>query len=319
MPRYFIRDNAIIETKGVGREGYVRGSSMFGPIEIKADAGRALIEAKRRQDAKREAQRAAAKAAGMGMVECPSRPRVIGEQKYRMNRKEVRKRAIAYSLLSRSMRFLAFYSISFPLGIPDEVAYDIWNRVLTRLRQDAGLRSYLWVSERQQNGTTHYHMLTNDWMDVREVNRYTAVAIEHEVEAGRCTWGRSSLQRYNGVDVKAVVRQRGGMGQVNTLRVVHQVCSYLAKYMSKETHTSARRLWHCSRLVSALVTTAEVSEMDIKAIIEEQRIDINQCKVVTFEWCAITFVSTISSYEYRYYVSRINDEIDYFFQTHNLY
>ena len=52
MPRYFIRDNAIIEAKGVSREGYARGSSMFGSIEIKADAGRALIEAKRRQDAK---------------------------------------------------------------------------------------------------------------------------------------------------------------------------------------------------------------------------------------------------------------------------
>jgi hypothetical protein len=38
----------------------------------------------------------------------------------------------------------------------------------------AGLSTYLWVAERQKNNTIHFHLLTNDFMEIRIVNEFMA-------------------------------------------------------------------------------------------------------------------------------------------------
>jgi hypothetical protein len=78
------------------------------------------------------------------------------------------------SRLEKSRKFLAFYSIRFPVGLPDEKAYKIFNTWFTRCRRDSGLKTYLWVAERQKNGTIHFHLLTNDFLPIKAVNGYMA-------------------------------------------------------------------------------------------------------------------------------------------------
>jgi len=90
---------------------------------------------------------------------------------YRLNKSKVRKKCYAMCRLKKSKEFMAFYTITFPQGLTDELCYKLFNTWLTRCRKSAGLTSYLWVAERQKNGTIHYHLLTNDYMKIGEVNR----------------------------------------------------------------------------------------------------------------------------------------------------
>jgi len=72
--------------------------------------------------------------------------------------------------LKCSRRFIAFYSVSFPEGTTDDQAFECWNLWLTRLRKTYNLLNYIWVTERQKNGTIHYHMLTNNYMPILQIN-----------------------------------------------------------------------------------------------------------------------------------------------------
>lgn len=170
---------------------------------------------------------------------------------------KVRDKCDAFFTLRASRAFCAFYSISFPGGISDEVAFRLWNVWLTRVRKYKAKFEYLWVTERQGNGTVHYHLITNSFLNIRVVNHYMAAAIGTAVARGECSWGDSSKELYNGVDVQRVHNAKG-------------VSRYLTKYLTKkkkdkdgnviEVDNRFKHLaWHCSRRVSALFTTQIVN------------------------------------------------------------
>lgn len=170
---------------------------------------------------------------------------------------KVRDKCDAFFALRASRAFCAFYSVSFPAGISDDVAFRLWNVWLTRIRKDKKRFDYLWVTERQGNGTIHFHMITNSFLNIRVVNYYMAAAIQTAVDAKECEWGDSSKSIYNGVDVKRVHNSKG-------------VSRYLTKYLAKkkkdkdgnviEVDNRFKRLaWHCSRRVSALFTARIVN------------------------------------------------------------
>ena len=94
---------------------------------------------------------------------------------YKLNKSKVRKKCNALGRLEKSKKFLAFYSISFPNGLTDETGYKIYNTWLTRCRRDSGLKTYLWIAERQKNGTIHFHLLTNNFMPIKKVNGFMAL------------------------------------------------------------------------------------------------------------------------------------------------
>lgn len=170
---------------------------------------------------------------------------------------KVRDKCDAFFALRSSRAFCAFYSISFPLNISDDVAFRLLNIWLTRIRRDRKRFDYLWVTERQGNGTIHFHLITNSFLNIRVVNYYMAAAIQTAVDAKECSWGDSSKSLYNGVDVKRVHNSKG-------------VSRYLTKYLTKkkkdkdgnviELDNRFKHLaWHCSRRVSALFTARIVS------------------------------------------------------------
>lgn len=162
---------------------------------------------------------------------------------YTLNKSKVRDKCTAFFELERSRKFCAFYSVSFPEGSKEEQIYKVWNSWLTNLRKTYGLRDYLWVAEYQKNGTLHYHMLCNVYMNIKRVNRAMGVALFHNDMLG------TTIDKYNGVDVKKVTNNRGGLN------------AYLTKYISKsEEHIYKRAPWRCSQSVSALFTSVQIDE-----------------------------------------------------------
>jgi len=199
---------------------------------------------------------------------------------YKLNKTKVRKKITALCRLDHAIKFIAFYSISFPSDADDDVLYKIFNKWLTNCRKRYGLQTYLWVAERQKNGTLHFHLLTTNKMAIRAVNNAMAIAIDNEVRSGNMTWGATSADKYNGVDVdspqKPKRRQSETRNQyrdrlnrnsnVDRKKVISWIASYLTKYLTKNEIEFKHLPWHCSRDVSALFTSIVISDDDMENV-----------------------------------------------------
>jgi hypothetical protein len=172
------------------------------------------------------------------------------KRKYKLNKSKVRKKCYAFSRLEESKKFFAFYSISFPCGLPDEIGYKILNTWLTRCRIDSGLKSYLWVAERQKNGTIHFHLLTNDYMEIKKVNGFMASCLETVKKNGIEELKEIKTKKYNGVDVKKIEEDRKSL------------FGYLTKYITKNEIEFTHLPWHCSRDISRLFTTENFEKQE---------------------------------------------------------
>ncbi|MFT4224335.1 rolling circle replication-associated protein [Dysgonomonas sp.] len=197
---------------------------------------------------------------------------------YKLNKKKVREKCSAFFGLKQSRKFLAFYSISFPMGFPDDYAFKCFNTVLTRLRKNCGLRSYLWITERQKNGTIHFHMLTNNFMYVRKFNYYMAKAIETQIDKHNIDVNFDML-KYNGVDVRHVNNNKKALN------------CYLTKYVSKNTIIFYRLPYHSSHDISELFTAETFVNTDSSdfAPIKEALKHITTF-VVDNEYCTIEYL-----------------------------
>lgn len=171
---------------------------------------------------------------------------------YMLNKSKVKKKCYALSRLPKSKKFLAFYSISFPVNLLDQVCYKLFNIWLTRCRKTGGLNTYLWVTERQKNGTIHFHLLTNDFMEIKTVNGFMAKALKTEKKNGNDALKEANTEVYNGVDVRRVGDNRKSL------------LGYLIKYVAKNNIEFYRLPWHCSRDISRLFTSINFDEPDDK-------------------------------------------------------
>src|SRR5882672_5429603 len=90
---------------------------------------------------------------------------------YKINKPEIRARI--HTLVEcqpEQSKELYFWTVTFPMRTSDDVIYRIFNIWLTRLRKEKMLRDYLWVAERQQNGTLHFHIAIPHKMSVKKAN-----------------------------------------------------------------------------------------------------------------------------------------------------
>ncbi len=185
-------------------------------------------------------------------------PRKRKDEHY-LNKTKVRDKCTAFFELERSQKFCAFYSVSFPKGMPEDVIYKCWNTWLTNLRKTYGLKDYVWVAEYQQNGTLHYHMLCNVRMEIQRVNRAMGICLFHQ---GYLT---TTIDKYNGVDVKKVHGSRENLN------------AYLTKYVSKQDNFIYKHSpWRCSQSVSALFTSMMIDAKDSLTLLQELSSRITQ-------------------------------------------
>lgn len=201
-------------------------------------------------------------------------------KRYTLNKSKVRRRCHALSRLEKSKKFLAFYTITFPEGLLDKECYKLFNLWLTRCRKTSDLNTYLWVAERQQNGTIHFHLLTNDFMEIAIVNGYMAKALTNAKKKGNEKLTIVETEKYNGVDVKRVGQKKKSL------------ISYLTKYITKNNIEFYRLPWHCSRDVSRLFTSMYFEDEQSEEILrklpqDEKNYHIHEsdyCKVAAFKF-----------------------------------
>lgn len=179
-------------------------------------------------------------------------------REYRMKKTKVRDKCQMLFNTKAGQNFIAFYSVSFPLGISDDDAFKVWNYWLTFLRKEQRLKSYLWVTERQKNGTIHYHMLTCDYMPIRRTNDALRTILKNYNAKYKRGW--QNIENYNGVDVFSVWAKNGkhvkrGFQRIGKNQGAARISQYITKYVSKNNDTFSHLCWHCSRCVSALATS----------------------------------------------------------------
>lgn len=212
----------------------------------------------------------------------------------KLNKKKVVDRALAFSYVKQAQKFLAFYSVSFPTGMSEEDIYSAWNKWLTNCRRYYGLKNYLWVAEKQENGTLHYHMLTTEFMRIQDVNGSMATTLDnmgvftdaeteyYNRQKKEVAKGRLTAKNYNGCDVVRVFGDK------------KRVIAYLTKYISKSQIYYKRQPWHCSRSVSALFVAENIDSRKLKSAFENME-DENVCaKVVTNDWAQVVYTNVYS-------------------------
>ncbi len=211
-----------------------------------------------------------------------------------MDKNKVRSKIVAYANLKRSKMFMAFYSISFPIGMSDDLIRKVHNTVLTRLRKSNGKFSYIWIAERQKNGTLHFHMLTNTFFNIRIINYFYAKAIHNILIKSDLGTVKFDYKLYNGCDVKRVYS-------------VQKLTKYLTKYVTKNNEKMDGLLWNCDKTVSALVTHLYLNEKEFQSIYSKLIYMFSVSKETSFEGCFMDFdVYNYGSYKPKIIFENLN-------------
>jgi len=173
--------------------------------------------------------------------------------KYSIDKKQVTHRIRNFVNQMKGEKLLYFWTITFPKSTTDDTAYILMNKWLTRLRQEKMLREYLWIAERQENGTIHFHMTINKKMNVQKANKYMRASIMHCINKSEITYSRDQAMKYNGVDI---AKDRKTRRVINFAKQSKQkaLTNYLTKYVTKNNEKFIHLAWHSSRGYSNLVT-----------------------------------------------------------------
>jgi hypothetical protein len=163
------------------------------------------------------------------------------KRKFKINKKCVIQKSLSLSSLKQSQKFLAFYSISFPKGFPDESAIKCLNSWLTKIRQNSLKFNYIWVAERQKNKTIHFHILLNKWLNIKITNFYMSKSINATIISDKLFDLNFDYKKYNGVDVIRVNNSK-------------DVSNYITKYTTKGKDVFNCKAWGCDWLTSRLFT-----------------------------------------------------------------
>lgn len=172
---------------------------------------------------------------------------------YTVNKKEVTHRIRGFVNQMSGEKMLYFWTVSFPVHTSDDTAHVLLNKWLTRLRQERMLKEYLWVSERQENKTIHFHIVINQKMNVQKANKYMRASIMHSINAGEIQYSREAATRYNGVDI---AKDRKTRRVINFAKQNKQksLTNYLTKYVTKNDEAFTHLAWHSSRGYSNIIT-----------------------------------------------------------------
>lgn len=170
---------------------------------------------------------------------------------YAVNKRKVRNRLTNFVNTQQGCNALYFYSISFPPVINYEVAYSSLNSVLTSLRSRYNLKHYLWIAERQKNGTIHYHIAIFQYIKVRIINELFKGSLRNAIANGNLDWSYVACNKYNGVDISKdrITRKPTNYASAGISKKISQ---YLTKYISKSNERFSRQAWNSSRTLAAV-------------------------------------------------------------------
>lgn len=173
---------------------------------------------------------------------------------YKLNATKIRRKLYAWFNTEQGKKKMSFVTVTFPGQTDDNEIYRIFNLFLTKLRKYENLLSYLWVAERQKNGTIHYHILTTDDVFIKEWNNHLRIILINLYNKNNLHFKGYNPIKYNGVDI---AKDRKTKKVINFASKNNQkaVSYYITKYITKNDTKMNRFVWHCSRNISVLFTS----------------------------------------------------------------
>ena len=172
---------------------------------------------------------------------------------YRVNKMEVRQRILSMINTMQGSKELYFWTISFPAGMSDNLCYQSFNTWLTTLRQKKMLKNYLWIAERQQIGTIHFHIAIPHKMHVVTANRLMRITLATFAKKKLINYSVYQAKRYNGVDI-CKNRKTGRVTNFAIKKGSRSLANYLTKYVTKNNESFEHLAWHNSRGYSCIFT-----------------------------------------------------------------
>lgn len=183
--------------------------------------------------------------------------------KYKVNKKLIRAR-VAMFIQAMKKPVLHAITISFPKQVTDDMGYQMLNTWLTVAREKLHLREYLWVAERQEVGTIHFHVLIPQYFNIVQANRIMRACLATQIRKGNVPgYSLPQCKRYNGVDIsknrttKRVTDFAKGSNR-------KALTNYITKYISKNDEGFAHYAWHNSRGFSAQMTGMALTEAEAR-------------------------------------------------------
>lgn len=184
-------------------------------------------------------------------------------REYRVNKLEVRQRLLTMINTMKGGKELYFWTVTFPAGTSDAIAYQAFNTWLTTLRQKKFLRNYLWVAERQTGDrlddkskathTIHFHIAIPHKMSVVHANRMMRTTLSTFAKRREIPFSVYQCKRYNGIDI-AKNRKTGRVTNFAIKKGSRALATYLTKYVTKNDAGFPHLAWHNSRGFSSLFT-----------------------------------------------------------------
>lgn len=187
---------------------------------------------------------------------------------------KIRSKIYAFCMLCMlNKKNINFITLTFPQGTSEQDAKEILNTWLTRVRFYVESRAsnnvfnYLWVSELQKNGTMHFHLLTDCFLNVVKVQNFLNVSISNKIcQNAKTQIISQSQQRFlhnvntgtspSGLDIQSVK-------YYDTRKVTAYISKYVTKMNAQTTIQGA--VWNCSQSISALYTGVGLTEQEVDA------------------------------------------------------
>lgn len=196
---------------------------------------------------------------------------------YSINKTRVRNVLLNFINAQKGTKQLYFITITFPCNLNDNLAYSLMNSWLTTLRNSQNLKSYLWIAERQQNSTIHFHIATATKLNIIYANSVMRNLLHYSIRKQKLNWSHTSAAIYNGVDL-AKDRRTKRVTNFAAKNSGKNLSGYLSKYISKSTIKFKRQAWQCSRDLSGYFTHVCLTVPEFEKLFLEY-IDINECLI----------------------------------------
>lgn len=191
---------------------------------------------------------------------------------YTVNKKEVTHRIRNFVNQMSGERKLYFWTITFPSGTDDDTAFLCFNKWLTRVRKELNLRSYLWITERQDGkrltdstqvatNTIHFHIAIHQRLCVKKANRFMRACLFTCIDQGLIKYSRIDAKNYNGVDIS---KNRKTRRVINFAlrKSTKSLTNYLTKYITKNAGKFKHLAWHSSRDYSNLIISVRLTDSE---------------------------------------------------------
>lgn len=173
------------------------------------------------------------------------------------------KRKLWLMSLIPSIKRIYMLTITFPICTKDDTAHKMLNSFLTNMKKQGYFKTYIWVSERQGNGTIHFHFFITQHTPAEKIQSAMSSTLTTAYRNNISTYPSSLCSNYQGFFFS---RNRNGRivdikkADKNTRK---RITTYLAKYLAKDSEdTELMPILHrrtgCSRDISCLQRKAQL-------------------------------------------------------------